>query len=57
MNRNNGHDWGNIFTLWACMVVSIVITTGLELGALSPILGGIVVFSVASVGAELVGRK
>jgi hypothetical protein len=57
MNRNNGHDWGSIFVLWSCMFTATVITTGWLTDSLEPLFSAIIFLTVASVGAELVGRK
>jgi hypothetical protein len=57
MNRNNGHDWGSIFVLWSCMFTATVITTGWLTDSLEPLFAATIFVTVASVGAELVGRK
>jgi hypothetical protein len=57
MRKRNGHDWGNIFVLWACMFASFTVATGWLGETIEPLFSAIIILTVASVGAELVGRK
>ena len=56
MNRNNDHDWGKIFTLWACMFSMVVVTTGWVNGDMHGLGVFAITFAVALAGSEIIGR-
>lgn len=57
MLRNNGPDWGNIYTLWFSICVAVVVTARVMDGTMDKVLATIVMLSMAAIGAELVGRQ